>query len=383
MVRRPPFVPFVLCALAFGAALANAKSAAFTPPSASPLTLGSAWSQEPEVRSLPWSFAVAGDSRNCGDVIMPAIAAAVLKDQARFYWHLGDMRKIYDFDEDILNQRQRAAAPLTIQDYEDLAWGDYIRNQLTFFGSLPLFLGIGNHETIAPKTRTDFLLQFADWLDSPVLQRQRLADNRNDRRLRTYYHWIDGPVDFIYLDNATADQFDDEQMAWLSAVLKRAQANAAIKTLVVGMHEALPESISADHGMNESIVGTISGRRVYRQLLDLQNGAKKNVYVLASHSHYYMEGIFNTAFWRANGGVLPGWIVGTGGAVHYPLPQNWKDAKHAETDVYGYLAGTVQKDGSITFTFHRVAEKDIPESVASGFKPGFVHWCFTENREGF
>jgi hypothetical protein len=42
-------------------------------------------------------FAVSGDSRNCGDIAMPAIAAGVRKDGAQFYWHLGDYRAIYDF----------------------------------------------------------------------------------------------------------------------------------------------------------------------------------------------------------------------------------------------------------------------------------------------
>ena len=45
-----------------------------------------------------WSFAVSGDSRNCGDVVMPAIAADALKHNAAFYWHLGDLRAIYGPD---------------------------------------------------------------------------------------------------------------------------------------------------------------------------------------------------------------------------------------------------------------------------------------------
>src|SRR5690242_14324513 len=36
-----------------------------------------------------WTFAVSGDSRNCGDVIMPAIAADSASHAPRFYWHLG------------------------------------------------------------------------------------------------------------------------------------------------------------------------------------------------------------------------------------------------------------------------------------------------------
>jgi hypothetical protein len=41
-----------------------------------------------------FKFAVSGDSRNCGDVVMPAIAAGARKNSANFYWHLGDMRAI-------------------------------------------------------------------------------------------------------------------------------------------------------------------------------------------------------------------------------------------------------------------------------------------------
>ena len=41
-------------------------------------------------------------------------------------------------------------------------------------------------------------------------------------------------------------------------------------------------------------------------LLKMQNDAHKTVYVLASHSHYFMEGIFNTPYWKANGGILAG-----------------------------------------------------------------------------
>src|ERR1700686_2675263 len=100
----------------------------------------------------PWTFAVSGDSRNCGDEVMPAIAAGVRQDQAAFYWHLGDYRAIYAFDEDILHQPEHVAAPPSISDYENLAWQDFIDSQLVPFGSLPVFLAMGNHEAIPPKS---------------------------------------------------------------------------------------------------------------------------------------------------------------------------------------------------------------------------------------
>src|SRR5438309_772095 len=43
-----------------------------------------------------WRFIVSGDSRNCGDVVVPTIAAhSSAYYQPSFYWHLGDLRAIY------------------------------------------------------------------------------------------------------------------------------------------------------------------------------------------------------------------------------------------------------------------------------------------------
>src|SRR5690242_15320449 len=82
--------------------------------------------------SSAWRFAVSGDSRNCGDVVMPAIASKVRQDAASFYWHLGDFRAIYDFDEDY-----RQVNPKTnVIDYENGSWPDFIRQQLQPFGDL-------------------------------------------------------------------------------------------------------------------------------------------------------------------------------------------------------------------------------------------------------
>src|SRR5271170_6519834 len=102
-----------------------------------------------------WKFAVSGDSRNCGDVVMPAIASAVLKSGAKFYWHLGDFRAIYDFDEDMAPPASlHLAAPhLTIISYLKNAWPDFIEHQLQPFKPLEIFLAPGNHETIFPQTR--------------------------------------------------------------------------------------------------------------------------------------------------------------------------------------------------------------------------------------
>jgi hypothetical protein len=333
----------------------------------------------PQSADGSWSFAVSGDSRNCGDVVMPGIAEGVQAHHASFYWHLGDLRAIYHFDEDMQHEPEHLAKPMTILDYQESAWDDFIENQIVPFELIPFFLGIGNHETIPPKTREEFVQQFADWLDAPVIQKQRLADNRRDHRIRAYYHWVMNGVDFIYLDNATTDQFDGRQMIWIKGVIERDEMDSTITTLVAGMHRALPEGISFRHSMNESPEGIESGRRVYAQLLHAQNEAHKRVYVLASHSHFYMANIYNTGYWRTHGGVLPGWIAGTAGAVRYPLPEDVKDAGAAKTNVYGYLLGNVSATGEIQIDFEQLQQTDIPPAVVRRFTPEFVHWCFVQN----
>jgi len=328
-----------------------------------------------------WQFAVSGDSRNCGDVIMRGIQEGVKRDHAAFYWHLGDLRAIFEVDEDMQRMVEINHPPhFFISEYQNAAWDDFIKNQIAPFGDLPVYIGIGNHEVIPPKNRDQFLEQFADWLDTPQLRDQRLADNRADHRLRTYYHWTQGGVDFINLDNASPDQFDADQLKWFNGVIDRDAANSAIKGVVVGMHEALPYSISCDHSMNESGEGERSGLAVYHRLLDLQNKSQKHVYVIASHSHNFMDGIYNTNYWLNHGGVLPGWIVGTAGAQRRRLPKNSTDANYAAEGVYGYLLATVHPDSTIEFEFRRVEEQNIPESVRKLYSDKWVHdVCFEGN----
>jgi hypothetical protein len=328
-----------------------------------------------------WKFAASGDSRNCGDIVMPAIAAGVRQDGAEFYWHLGDFRAIYKFDEDMVPPPGLGltAQPTTVSTYLLSAWPDFIAHQLNPFDNTPIFLAIGNHETILPATREAWLLQFADWLNTPALRAQRLKDNPQDHKLHTYYHWVDRGVDFITVDNASSDQFDAAQLAWLRAVLHRDEDSAEIRSIVIGMHAALPDSVAHVHSMNDWAQGEKSGREVYEMLWHAHASAHKNVYVLASHSHFFMENIFETTAWR--GKVLPGWIVGTAGAVRYRLPAEVGLAQHAQTDVYGFLLGTVDSDGAISFAFQKLTLEDLIHADQGKHPLPMVRWCFEENKQ--
>jgi hypothetical protein len=342
------------------------------------LAATSPWAKSRKVPEAPWHFAVSGDSRNCGNVVMPSIAVGAQANHAVFYWHLGDLRAIYDFDEDYRSQHPQAP----IIEYLRSAWLDFQRSQIEPFGDLPFFVGIGNHETVPPKTREEFTLTFADWLNNPEIRSQRLEDDSRDHQVRTYYHWVRAGIDFVNLDNATPEQFDAAQLKWLAGVLKRAAEDPAIRAVVVGMHEALPESIARNHSMSDTPSGQISGIQVYNELLTVKR--IKPVYVLASHSHYVMEGIFNTSYWREHGGVLPGWIVGTAGAVRYPLPPEANEAAFAKTHVYGYLLATVsprgiRDDDPIQFAFQELSETDTRPEIRQRYGEDVVQRCFQEN----
>jgi len=312
---------------------------------------------------------------------MPAIASGVLRNRAEFYWHLGDFRAIYAFDEDLAppEKLRLSSKAMNIRDYELGAWPDFISHQLAPFGDLPIFLSIGNHETIPPATRDRYRAQFADWLEAPPLRTQRLADDPQDHALRTYFHWVTGNVDFIALDNASDDQFDSEQLKWFHALLQRDEGANQIRTIVVGMHAALPGSFGSNHSMSDWAQGEKSGREVYTALWHAQESAHKRVYVLASHSHFFMEDVFRTEYWKDK--VLPGWIIGTAGAVRYRLPAGASVGRRASTDVYGYLIGTVATDASISFSFQQLRIEDLLRANQGKAPTPLVHWCFDENKQ--
>jgi hypothetical protein len=196
-----------------------------------------------------------------------------------------------------------------------------------------------------------------------------------------YYHWIWGRIDFISLDNSSGI-FPSDQLDWFDCTLERAHNNSGISTVVVGMHEALPSSRASDHAMCDNAIADParkkesceSGKHVYDVLVEFQK--TKKVYVLASHSHFYMKGIFDN---QPPGSRLDGWIVGTAGAVRYALPSGMQPSPDAKTDVYGYLLGTVQPNGEIDFKFQQVTESDIPGEVRFQYPPALISWCYAKN----
>jgi hypothetical protein len=340
-----------------------------------------------------WRFIVSGDSRNCGDIVMPAIAAHSVQFAPSFYWHLGDLRAIYKVDEDMAFAAAVDGEFLSCSLYLQRAWPDFIEHQIAAFGNVPYYVGIGNHEVITPKDRFQFRRQFAAWLDQSTLHEQRAADDPAAQKKAapvepeappTYFHWVQNKVDFIYLDNSS-DCFLPAELDWLKRVLEKDASNSdpkhEVKSVVVGMHEALPDSLANSHSMGESRVleARPSGEKAYEMLRLFRDQNHKPVYVLSSHSHVYMENIFDTPELRKKGEPLPGWIVGTGGAERAKLPV--PASEKARQDVYGYLVGTVAADGTIQFGFQEIQEADVPPTTRRDYPATLVHWCFAHNSQ--
>ena len=342
------------------------------------MLLASAWTHA-QTAASSWTFAVSGDSRNCGDFVVPAIAAKVTAEKDAFYWHLGDFRAISSPDED-LQAMQPAGVQLLKSEYQQRAWDDFLEHQMASFGSLPVFLGRGNHEVNKPMTREGYIAKFSSFLSRPEIEAQRKADGTAADPHQPWYHWTRDGVDFITLDNSSRDEFSDAQLRWLRSVIDRDLApQSGIHTIVAAMHESLPHSTDSDHGMDDWDLGIRTGELVYTWLFDSQ-AAGKHVYILSSHSHYYSPNIFNTPYWKQHSSsVVLGIIIGSAGAHRYQLP---KEAdKASRTNIYGYLQGTVHADGTIDFALHELSESDLVQSKWPNAPLDAIHECFIHNSD--
>ena len=309
---------------------------------------------------------------------MPAMAAKVKAEGDAFYWHLGDFRWMSQPDQDMQAMRP-AGAKLTRPEYLPLAWDDFLTHQMASFGSMPVFLGRGNHETV-DRSPDDYIAKFRTFLTRPEIAAQRKADGDENAPIETWYHWTERGVDFITLDNASHDEFSDAQLKWLRSILDRdLKPNSGIHTIVAGMHEALPHSTSSNHAMDDWDKGLQTGELVYSWLFDAEK-AGKHVYSIASHSHYYSPNIFETPYWKQHSSrVLPGWIIGGAGAHRYKLPPDVDNA--SLTDIYGYLRGTVHADGRVDFALHQISEDDMKQAKWPDAPLDAIDECFVDNSD--
>ena len=328
---------------------------------------------------LTWTFAVSGDSRNCGDFVMPVIASRVKAEGDSFYWHLGDFRWMSKPDED-LSAMEPAGKTLTVDEYRQVAWDDFLTHQMSAFGDFPVFLGRGNHETVSPMTRDRYIAKFSGFLNRPEIIAQDRLDGSGAAPLSSpWYHVVRDGIDFITLDNASHDEFSEAQMSWLRGVLDRDLApGSGVTTILAGMHEALPHSTSSNHAMDDDGHGTQSGEVAYRWFAGAQT-AGKHVYLLASHSHFYSPDIYNSPEWQKENLVVPGVIIGSACARRYKLPPTVRPG--SKTHIYGYLQVTVHPDGTLTFELKEISEKEMLDHKWPAAPNDAIHECYVGNSD--
>ncbi len=347
------------------------------------LAQGAAAAAPAEPRAARWSFTVAGSSSDCGDLVMPAIAAAARRTQARFHWHLGESRNGTTPDRDFLMERryQTTATAPNRGDYQHLAIGDAIEHQFLPFGDLPLYIGLGGRDDLRPMSRLEYRVALRERLDRPELAAQRATDGDEavaaTQLAPTYFHWRYGGVDFINLDNATNYSFDAVQLKWFDAVLARAIADPSVRTLVVGMYASLPHGVAAARSMCASPAGLRSGAHVYAALVAAR-AAGKEVHVLSAHAHSYLAQVYDTDYWRApghGGVVLPGYNVGTAGAQREALPADTPLDDSSIAGSYGYLRGTVDAAGHVEFRFEPLSAGDLARARGRDFMDAVGEFC--------
>jgi len=331
-----------------------------------------------------WYFAVSGDSRDCGDLIMPKIARSIealrSSTPVGFYWHLGDFRNGRYPDEDfvLLNGG--------VDDYHKRAWDDFVNRQVTpIERQTQVFLGIGNHELIFPWwSHEEFLERFGKWISQEPIRTQRVADrSRNLIRDEHHidYHFVKNGIDFIYMDNSDVyaftpeyllhPAFTPEQVRWLEGVLEGDAGDPAIRGIVVAMHAALPGSTDSNHAMDDTCHGRRSGETVYGMLYKAQRlgeppEKRKHVYALASHSHDYQQNVFEKGH---PGKVLPGWIIGTAGAPQHDQPIR-----------YGYALFEARPDGTVVPSFQEI-RRDSPPTAVTSAERELTDFCYAHNVE--
>ena len=350
------------------------------------LAAGPARAQDPTPADT-WYFAFSGDSRDCGDLIMPKIARDIeslrTATPVEFYWHLGDFRRLFGPDCDIVKRthpdwdcKSRPEGELggdEMNRYLDGAWDDFIERQVDPFGATPMFLGIGNHELAASRTRDEFRRKFQKWLTAGPIHLQRVREASKgfySTEGETYYHFVRSGVDFINLDNADGASFSAAQLVWLGKVLADDAADPAVKTIVAGMHEALPYSRQRGHAMDASCQGLCSGEQAYDLLYRAQQMAGKHVYVFASHAHLFVTDAFGEQP-EHEGQVLPGWVVGTAGAEQY--------RQDSDPIQYGYALAAVHADGTLDIAFREVKRDSPPLATGTGADQ-LTAFCFEQNK---
>ncbi len=225
---------------------------------------------------VPFTFLVYGDNRSDANA-HALVVSRMLQFPASLVINTGD---------------------LVSTGYKEDQWQQFFEIEADLVRDVPLYVAIGNHETVNHKAPEPFL--------------RLLVPPQEAAGHPTYYSFTYSNVHFVVLDGfveteASADCFflirgfgeclNQGQVAWLEADLKAAADDPAIEHVVVVAHE----------GPYSSKPGR-TGSGHLRALLPLFAESKVSL-IVSGHDHYYEHGV--------SGNLIHYVITGGGGAPLY------------------------------------------------------------------
>jgi hypothetical protein len=175
------------------------------------------------------------------------------------------------------------------------------QQELELLGTIPFYPTLGNHEV------RQFGLIAIDKSRYERKFRERFLDNTRTPVTSSVagkvVYSVDLPagVHFVALDNVSQKGFGATQLTWLEADLTAANANPAVKYIIVGMHEPLARNGVVMHGMDRDGAQAIADSDAALTMFQLHHVAM----IFVSHDHRFAS--------FTQGGI-PSYITGGLGA---------------------------------------------------------------------
>ncbi len=205
-------------------------------------------------------LAIGGDSRDDKLHVVPWAFQETKKRGAKAFFFLGDL-ELTPAEDDLFLRNLPDLKPV-------LFYPVMGNHEVELFGFLRLWKKDTQHRVEEFKEK---------FLTAPNITRGKLDE------AVVYTADLDGGIHFIAMDNVSrkGEGFGNKQLAWLEKDL--AAANAAKKTILVGMHKGLARNPVTTHAMDED--GTNAICDSYEALALFKK--YKVAMVFVSHSHMY------------------------------------------------------------------------------------------------
>jgi hypothetical protein len=157
--------------------------------------------------------------------------------------------------------------------------------ELRFLDPIPFYPVLGNHEVktfgIVGINKASLERQFR----ARFLEKPRTPVTTSIAGKVVYSADLPGGVHFIALDNVSQKGFGDDQLAWLAQDLDKANADARVHFIIIGMHKPLAHNGVTTHGMDRDGAHAVADSDAALALF-VQH---KVSLIVASHDHRFAQ----------------------------------------------------------------------------------------------